>query len=140
MSTPKNAARVAVKAAALSKQAPRDVFDCIAADIPRNEWERALNNDEAQAWNTWLSQSEQSDCKRIFGVAHPLDVIGPMNSASESLFWLEQLFETIAADPAVTPRIKRLADMGAYISADYANYLDAEHEQMRDTVLKGGAQ
>lgn len=139
MSTPKNAACVAVEAAALSKSLPRDVFDCIAAGIPRNEWERALDNDEAKAWNIWLSQGTKTDCKRIFGVANPLDVIEPLSMAATGLSWLESLFEAIAADPHATPQIKSLAQMGAYLALDHSNCSDAQHEQMRNEVQKGGA-
>lgn len=60
MTTPKNAARVAVAAAALPNQAqtqPRDVFDCIAAGIPRGQWEAALTHVEATEWNAWLGQA-----------------------------------------------------------------------------------
>jgi hypothetical protein len=45
MTTQKNAAQVAVKAAACANQAagkPCDVFDCIAAGIPREQWADAL--------------------------------------------------------------------------------------------------
>lgn len=60
MSTKNNAASKAVKAAALPATAtqakPCDVFDCIAMGIPREDWERALNNDEARAWSAWLAQ------------------------------------------------------------------------------------
>lgn len=57
MTTPNNAARLAVEAAAYPKQAaakPRDVFDCIAAGIPREQWEAALGHDDARKWNSWL--------------------------------------------------------------------------------------
>lgn len=63
MTTKKNAARVAVEAAACANQAtgqPRDVFDCIALSIPREDWKRALNNEEAQAWNAWLVQGKRA--------------------------------------------------------------------------------
>ena len=34
---------------------PCDVFDCIAAGIPREEWEAALDNDAARAWSDdWI--------------------------------------------------------------------------------------
>lgn len=140
MSIKKNTASAAVEAAALSKQAPRDVFDCIAAGIPRNQWERVLNNDEARAWNDWLSQGTKTDCKRIFGIANPLDVIEPLSIAATGLSWLESLFEAIAADPHATPQIRSLAQMGAYLALDHSNCTDAQHEQMRDAVQKGGAQ
>ena len=61
MTTKKNAARLAVEAAACANQVsgkPRDVLDCIALGIPREDWARALSNDEAQAWSTWLAQDK----------------------------------------------------------------------------------
>ena len=63
MTTKKNAARVAVEAAACANQVsgkPRDVLDCIALGIPREDWECALSNDEAQAWSAWLAQDKRA--------------------------------------------------------------------------------
>ena len=82
----------------------------------------------------------QTDCKRIFGVEHPMDVLLPIDQASTALFQLESLFEVIAADPGASNHIKRLAEMGAYLACDFANFCDSQHEQMRNAVKKGGAQ
>lgn len=84
-------------------------------------------------------QEARLDCKRIFGVATPEGVIAPVLTAVEALCWLEQVFHTIATDPKVSPRIKCLADMGAYLAADIANLSDAVHGQMRDAIKEGGA-
>lgn len=72
MKTHHNAAQGAVEAAALSGAStrasavraksqgtqrtakPRDVFDCIAAGIPRADWESALDSDAAKQWSSWL--------------------------------------------------------------------------------------
>ena len=79
------------------------------------------------------------DCKRIFGVAHPLDVIAGLNYSANTFFQLETLFKAIAADPGASGHIKRLAEIGAYVSSDLGNYVDSEHEQLRNAVQKGGA-
>ncbi|MCD2163826.1 hypothetical protein [Comamonas koreensis] len=44
-------------ATALAGQ-PRDVFNCIAAGIPREQWEAALNHEEARAWSAWLAEAD----------------------------------------------------------------------------------
>ncbi|MFG5779198.1 hypothetical protein ACFIQF_19230 [Comamonas sp. J-3] len=53
MKTKNNAARVAVTAAACAdiatKAKPRDVFDCIAMDLPRDQWESAMGKSEANS-------------------------------------------------------------------------------------------
>lgn len=36
---------------------PRDVFDCIAAGIPRADWESALDHDAAKQWSHWLGEA-----------------------------------------------------------------------------------
>ena len=69
MTASKNAARVAVKAAALPNSAPRDVFDCIAADISRKDWEASLDHEEARAWSNWLALGKQAQPE-----AAPLDL------------------------------------------------------------------
>lgn len=86
MNAPNHAAHAAVKAAALPAESknvggcacaakiqtqkvtkveaqpmahiaqPRDVFDCMAAGIPRDEWEAALDHSEARAWAAWLGE------------------------------------------------------------------------------------
>lgn len=75
MKTHHNAAQGAVEAAALSGASsrasavrskaqspkhtakPRDVFDCIAAGIPRADWESALDSDAARQWNGWIGEA-----------------------------------------------------------------------------------
>ncbi|EHN66374.1 hypothetical protein [Comamonas testosteroni] len=71
MKTHHSAAKGAVEAAALSGAStrasaarqstqrtakPRDVFDCIAAGIPRADWELALDTDAAKQWSNWLGE------------------------------------------------------------------------------------
>lgn len=73
-------------------------------------------------------------CKALLG-KHPDDVLMPMKAASDTLSWLEELFKTIAADALDARegyRIKHLAEAGAYIACDFANFVGAEHESMRD--------
>ena len=82
---------------------------------------------------------QKSDCKRLFGTEHPLDVILPLDQASTVLFQMESLFVAIAADPCASAHIKRLADMGAYVACDFGNYIDAQHEQFRNAIKQGGA-
>lgn len=65
MTSKKHAAQVAVKAAALPKPTPRDVLDCIAAGIPRDDWEATLDNDEACAWSNWLAQGKQPQSETV---------------------------------------------------------------------------
>lgn len=84
--------------------------------------------------------------RAVFG-EHPDDVISPLNTASEALFWLEELFgviqEEAEKDNPRTYRIKLLADMGKYVALDMGNYVDCRHRDFRDAIQaceKGGAQ
>ena len=81
----------------------------------------------------------RTDCQRIFNVTYPEDVIDPIRTAANTLYWLEQVFDTIAADPAANERIKRMADMGSYLAGDIANLADAEFDKMHAAMKKGGA-
>lgn len=80
-----------------------------------------------------------SDCKRIFDVVNPEDVIAPILMTVDALCWLEQVLQTIATEAGVSPRIKSLADMGAYLAADIAGLSNDLHGQMRDAIKNGGA-
>lgn len=87
--------------------------------------------------------------RAVFG-EHPDDVISPLNTASEALFWLEELFGVIQEEADKNEprlyRIKRLADMGKYLAFDMGNYVDGRHGDFRDAIHallpteKGGAQ
>ena len=68
--------------------------------------------------------------KELFG-DHPEDVISPIKSAAEVLGWLEEIFITIkkeALEERNGYRIKKLADAGAYIALDMANFAGGQHE------------
>lgn len=80
-----------------------------------------------------------SDCKRIFDVAHPEDVISPIRIAADALGWLEEVLKTIEAEAGSNARIKRLARMGAYLAADMSNLADCAYEDMLEAIKKGGA-
>ena len=92
MTKQNNAASKAVKAAALSNPAPHDVFDCIAADIPREQW--------AEAMADAPQKLAAVDCSSVFGVKWPEDVIAPIRVAVERLNQLQLLFASSADDPA----------------------------------------
>ncbi len=78
--------------------------------------------------------------KNLFG-QHPLDVISPINSASESLLQLAELFKTISKEALIERngyRIKRLAEAGAHIADDMSNYTDCVHESLVNNLRKSG--
>lgn len=80
------------------------------------------------------------NARAIFG-AHPEDVISPIKSTAEALGWLEEIFNTIKNEEIDRPnsgRIKKLAELGAYIALDIGNYADSEHEQRLDFLQKAG--
>lgn len=84
--------------------------------------------------------------RAVFG-EHPEDVISPLDTASDALFWLNELFGVIQEEAdSNTPRtyrIKRLADMGMYVANDIGNYVDCRHEEFRNAIKacqEGGAQ
>jgi hypothetical protein len=75
--------------------------------------------------------------RAVFG-EHPDDVISPLNTASEALFWLEELFgvihEEAEKDNSRTYRIKRLADLGKYLAGDMGNYVDGRHGEFKEAI------
>ena len=111
MKTHHNAAQEAVEAAALSgaststsaartkaqskQQAtqPRDVFDCIAAGIPRADWESALDTDAAKQWSSWLSEdrpvsgtlNEAAQAQLKTQVLNLRDELGHLDAARSAL-------------------------------------------------------
>lgn len=163
MMTKKNAARAAVKAAACLNgsqsvttspcthckamyfdTAPADVFDRTAEQSRQKYRDACTLVAESQKpciKAACISSKEQArtDCQRIFNATFPDDVIYPIRTAADTLYWLEQVFNTIAADPAANERIKRMADMGSYLAGDIANLVDAEFDKMHAAMKKGGA-
>lgn len=131
MTTKNNAARVAVKAAACpdtaTKAKPQDVFDCIAADLPREQWAEAM------------AKAPAVDCSSVFGVKWPEDVISPIRVAQERLTWLEHLFNCIATDPQAGLNAKRLAEMGRFVASGASDLADCCHADMLEAIKKGGA-
>lgn len=74
--------------------------------------------------------------------AHPADVLSVMQTASETLSQIEALFASIKVHLERTNSpceyAKGLADAGVYLSQDIANYVDSQHETMRDSLLAHG--
>lgn len=86
MTASKNAARVAVKAAACANQPagkPSDVFDCIAMGIPREEWEASLDNDKARVWSAWMKQGESAQTHTQDEESEPVNLHGLYRFQSE---------------------------------------------------------
>jgi len=76
-------------------------------------------------------------CLFAFG-EHPEDVISVLDSASETLYQLKEIFETISRESSDTHRLKRLADVGAHIADDIGNFVDCQHEKYRDNLRMNG--
>lgn len=76
-------------------------------------------------------------CRGAFG-EHPESVIDALDSASETLYQLKEIFETISRENGNSRRLKRLADAGAYIASDIGNFIDCQHEEYRGNLLKAG--
>ena len=111
MNTHHNAAQGAVKAAALSGAStrasaarskpqstqhtakPRDVFDCIAAGIPRADWESVLDSDAAKQWSNWLGEdspasgtlNEAAQAQLKTRVLNLCDEVGHLDAARSAL-------------------------------------------------------
>lgn len=82
------------------------------------------------------SKVTQEQCKRIFGEAHPEDVLAPLKMAIETIYWLESLLEAIKECPSISSHIKNLAGMGRYLASDIGNIADVALEKMTDAVNK----
>lgn len=80
------------------------------------------------------SAQARADCQRIFGEIAPEDVIAPIKMAYEALDWLRELLRTIALEPDVPPRLKSLADMGAYVAGDLSNTAQCCYEDMSKAI------
>jgi|GEM_PF-1932294 len=133
MTINKNAAQVAVAAEPCQKQPdlqPRDALDCIALGLPMSALQPSLPNVDEQ---TCL------DCKRIFGEAHPEDVIIPIHTAADALEWLAEVFKTIRAEAGTNRRIESLASMGAFLAADMSDLAECSYAAMLQSIRNGGA-
>lgn len=79
--------------------------------------------------------------REIFG-EHPEDVISPMDTAAETLGWLEEIFRVIKeeadAGKANSERVRRLAEAGAYLASDISNYVDGRYETIRNHLRVAG--
>lgn len=64
-----------------------------------------------------------------------------LNSASDALSWLEEIFKTIrdeADRPCNSIRLKQMASLGAHIAADFANETDSVHERLTNSLSEAG--
>ncbi len=79
--------------------------------------------------------------KELFG-DYPEDVIIPIKGAADALGWLEEVFITIdkeALDARNGCRIKKLAELGAYLAGNMADYAGCAHETYIDRLKTVGA-
>lgn len=88
-----------------------------------------------------LTTDQMKDaCEKLFG-DHPEDVIEPINSAEDALGQLMEIFHTIineASGNIECLRIKRLAEVGAYLAFDFANYTGSRYETMLERLVEQG--
>lgn len=82
--------------------------------------------------------SDSAACKRLFGGRNPEEVILPLHTAADALEWVKELFKTIAQEPEISARIRKLAGMGAYLAEDMSNFAGCEHEEMMQAIKDGG--
>lgn len=74
----------------------------------------------------------------VFGRG-PDDVLSPMNTATEVLDWLMELFiltgQLAKEDkPGNCQRIAKITELGKYLACDFSNYVGYEKEQMEDAL------
>lgn len=97
----------------------------------------------AQAAGNQNLISKVNTVKDLFG-AHPVDVISPIDSGSDALAQLAELFTVIkeAVAESNETRVRLLADLGVYVASDIANYLDCAHgdfiQRLRDAGMNTG--
>lgn len=77
------------------------------------------------------------------GLLTAYDVIAPTKVAADVCHWLNEIFKTIKEEaeqnwPVSHFRIKYLADAGAYLAFDYANYLGCQYEDRAANLAKAG--
>ena len=88
------------------------------------------------------SDALMTACDEAFGL-HPEDVVAPIKGGADICHWLDEIFKTIEEEaekngPVSHFRIKHLANAGAYLASDYANYLGCQHEDMAANLAKVG--
>lgn len=81
-------------------------------------------------------------CKDAFGLL-PEDVIAPILCGADAFHWMDEIFKTIKEEaekngPVSHFRIKHLAEAGAYLAFDYANFLGTQHEDMTEKLATAG--
>lgn len=75
---------------------------------------------------------------------HPEDIVASLNTASETMRWLHQIFVQIEektkrkGDPVALSDIATLAGMGNYLATDFANLFDVQQEDMAAAIKKAG--
>lgn len=79
-------------------------------------------------------------CNELFG-QHPEDVITPIKTATDALDQVYEILKTIekeALEPSCLYRLKRLADAGATIAFEAAEFSGTEHERMISRLREAG--
>lgn len=93
------------------------------------------------ALNTGKETALLETLKTALG-GHPADVLMAMQTTNDAFSRLEALFVSIKMHLERTNSpcscAKELADTGAYLAQDFANYVDLEHEKTRDSLLAHG--
>lgn len=84
-------------------------------------------------------QAAGMDCRGIFGVPHPEDVIIPIHTAADALEWLAEVFKTIGAEAETNRRIESLASMGAFLAADMSDLAECSYAAMLQSIRNGSA-
>lgn len=82
------------------------------------------------------SESTSDQCMRIFGEAHPDDVLAPLKAAVETIYWFKSLFKVIEESPETSIHIRNLAGMGHYVAEDIGNITDVALESMANAVTR----
>ena len=163
MTTKKNAAREAVKAAACPNTAASPCEGCDQNHSPLPEsWHalsfldrrlltgrlskrldcEALSDAEKPCLQpappevTSLAPKVAWSCNAVFGVDDPEEVIEPISGLVETMFWLAEVFTTISEEAYASNnmRLHRLAEMGAYLAQQDGFAAFNVYEDMREVV------
>ncbi|MEY4593012.1 MAG: hypothetical protein RIR18_1907 [Pseudomonadota bacterium] len=88
------------------------------------------------------TQAQVQAVKDLLG-ACPEGALYGYKTGSDALGWLEEIFKTIqqdAMDEIKSYRVKRLAELGAYVAGDLSNSLHQEHggyiKRLKDAGIK----
>lgn len=116
---------------------PRDVLDCIAAGIPRADWESALDHNEARQWSAWLGETSPASGTLIDAAQEQIKT--KVLNLNDEVWHLDAARSALNAVATMTDQCAFYAGSTLEVPAqDMANLLRVVHSELerRTQVIK----